>query len=421
MLAVAGAIGGLIYSDVRTGGLDSYLGDQWEEFTSDRGAGAETGSRFTALGLNQRVEQWEVAVEAFSGSPLLGIGAQNFEIYHYQHRTTSLAVRQPHSQPLQLLAELGLPGLLLWLAFVFVTLIRAAVQRFRAPTRAEQAVIGAVMTAVISWFIHSSVDWLWQLAAVTLPVMMLLGGLVGSGATSPLPQRALVSSRVEATSRARAPRRLLRRDVSPPERDWHAQDKDAKSVNSSAIHATEDDVFRHPARSGGRDFAFQQPPTRRWVTRPIVVLLALAAIVSAALPYLSLRYCDMASSADDLAVVTARTETAAALDPTSAQPFAVRATAYELAAGQAPEGSPKRVEQLETAIQAWVDATQREPGSWLCYYKAAEMSLAARDAMVAAGAASSGEELEQTARTYLDEARRLNPLSPQAAALEKAF
>jgi hypothetical protein len=54
--------------------------------------------------------------------------------------------------------------------------------------------------------------------------------------------------------------RLLKKDVSPPERDGHAQDKDAKSVNSSAIHATEDAVLRRSVRSGGRDFVFQQPP-----------------------------------------------------------------------------------------------------------------------------------------------------------------
>ena len=56
------------------------------------------------------------------------------------------------------------------------------------------------------------------------------------------------------------PGRLLKKDVSPPGRDGHVQDKDAKSVNSSAIDATEDEVLCRPVRSGGRDFVFQQPP-----------------------------------------------------------------------------------------------------------------------------------------------------------------
>jgi CRP/FNR family transcriptional regulator, dissimilatory nitrate respiration regulator len=55
------------------------------------------------------------------------------------------------------------------------------------------------------------------------------------------------------------PERLLKKDVSLPGCDGHAQDKDAKSANSSAIHATEDAVLRRPGRSGGRDFVLQQP------------------------------------------------------------------------------------------------------------------------------------------------------------------
>ncbi len=53
--------------------------------------------------------------------------------------------------------------------------------------------------------------------------------------------------------------RLLKNDVSPPECDGHAQDKNAKSANSSAIRATEDAVLRRTVRSGGRDFVLQQP------------------------------------------------------------------------------------------------------------------------------------------------------------------
>ena len=56
------------------------------------------------------------------------------------------------------------------------------------------------------------------------------------------------------------PNRLLKRGVSPLGRDWHAQDEDAKSANSSAICATEDEVLCRQVRSCGRDSAFQQPP-----------------------------------------------------------------------------------------------------------------------------------------------------------------
>jgi 2-aminobenzoate-CoA ligase len=56
-------------------------------------------------------------------------------------------------------------------------------------------------------------------------------------------------------------RRLLKNDVSPPGCDA-AQDEDAKSINSSHISATKDNVLRRPAHSGGRDFVPQQPDER---------------------------------------------------------------------------------------------------------------------------------------------------------------
>ena len=361
VLALAGLATGLVYADNRTGGLGDYLGDRWEEFTADRAEVSETGSRFTAVGLNGRLTQWKVAAQAFEEHPLLGVGAQNFEVYWYQHRSTLLEIRQPHSQPMQLLAELGLPGLVLWVAFVVLALARAVVLRFRrARARADQAVLAAMITATLSWFIHSSADWLWQLAAVSLPAMMLLGGLVAAGGSG-------------GTSGSAAPQ---------------------------------------PAAS--------RPAWRRWTTRPVLAVLALAVLVSAALPFLSLRYSDMAAGARDAETMLARTNTAAALDPTSVQPFAVRANAYKTAADQAPEGSPARTEHYRLAAEAWVDATEREPGGWLYHFKAGEMFLAARDAAIASGAATA-EELGRAARSSLDEARRLNPLSRQIDALEKGF
>jgi MFS transporter, FSR family, fosmidomycin resistance protein len=54
--------------------------------------------------------------------------------------------------------------------------------------------------------------------------------------------------------------RLLECDAAPPERAGYAQDEDARSANSSAICATEDEIWRRHALSGGRGVAFQQPP-----------------------------------------------------------------------------------------------------------------------------------------------------------------
>lgn len=364
VVAVGAAVGGLVYLDIHTGGLGGYLGDRWTEFTSDTGtAPAESGSRFAAFGLNGRLTQWKVAAKAFEEHPVLGIGAQNFEVYYYLHRTTLLDVRNPHSQPVQLLAELGFPGLALYAAFVVLTLVRAAVLRFKARNRLNMAVMAAMITACLCWFIHSSADWLWQLAAVTLPAMMLFAGLIGVGSSTP--RRA-----ARAAARHSAPRR-------------------------------------------------QMPPWTPRVTRWGAAVLAALVIVSAGLPYLSLRFSNLAAGSTDLAVVISRTKTAAWLDPTAVHPFATRAAAYTLAAQQEAEGSRRKALDLQLAADAWEDATRREPDVWLNAYMAAQALVTARDASLAADMPSDAPYLTGSAKVFLDTARQLNPLSPQVKALEE--
>ena len=373
VLAVGGAVGGLVYADHRTGGLDHYLGDRWAELTNDGGAGAQATSRFGAFGLNGRVRQYRVAAQAFEENPLLGVGAQNYEVYYYLHRRDVVEVKQPHSQLMQLLAELGLPGLLLWLAFFFVTVVRAAVIRFRSPSRMTQALLAAMITAALSWFVHSSADWLWQLAAVSLPAMMLMGGLVAA-------------------------------DLALPARPTSAD------VPSPAADA---------GRPGSGDSDQAVRPRRRLrLVRPLLAVLTLAVLVSAALPYLSIRYSRFASVAADLPTVVSRTRIAADLDPTTVLPFATLANAHKMAAQRAPADSPERALQLKLAAEAWVDATKRDPAVWLNYYQAADLYVQARDAARVTGATLS-EEMDQLARTYLEQASRLNPLSPQVQGLLK--
>lgn len=152
----------------------------------------------------------------------------------------------------------------------------------------------------------------------------------------------------------------------------------------------------------------------RWT----IVALAALIIVSAALPYLSLRFSAMAAGAGDVALVDSRSNTAAWLDPTAVHPFAARASAYTLAAQQKAEGSPERANDLKRAADAWVDATRRVPDVWLNSYMAAKALLAARDAAAAAGMESDAHYFSESARTFLEHARELNPLSPQVEELE---
>jgi O-antigen ligase len=90
---------------------------------ADQGPAGSVANRFTDVGLNGRLQQWRIAADAFREHPLTGLGAENYEAYFLQHRETDLVVRQAHSRPMELLAELGFPGFVLWLAVLGVAFV----------------------------------------------------------------------------------------------------------------------------------------------------------------------------------------------------------------------------------------------------------------------------------------------------------
>ena len=238
--------------------------------------------------------------------------------------------------------------------------------------------MAAMITAVLSWFIHSSVETLWQLAGVSLPAMMLLGGLVASGSWRVVP--------TEAENASKRPSPVLR---------------------IAGI------------RAAG-------------------VVLAVAILASAALPYLSGRYTDLAVANGTVnpAAAISSVRTAAWLDRFSPTPAATEARVLASAA-EAP-GTERAVllDDLALAASAWQEAGKREPLSWDVAYRTALAVLAYRDAAEGATTSTAGSsalwgadpalranaasirssdrmELTRLARDDLEQAGRVNPLSPE--------
>ena len=67
------------------------------------------GTRFLSGG-GYRYDYWRVAWLEFKDAPLRGQGAGNYDDLYFSERRTTEDIRQPHSLPLQTLAELGLVG-----------------------------------------------------------------------------------------------------------------------------------------------------------------------------------------------------------------------------------------------------------------------------------------------------------------------
>jgi tetratricopeptide (TPR) repeat protein len=167
------------------------VGEQYDDFVNLRG-NQRSDTRFLSGGGN-RYDYWRVAWIEFKDAPLRGQGAGNYDRLYFAERRTSEDIRQPHSLPLQALAELGVVGALALLAFVGAVLAGLwTLARRGRDSAAPRLVAIAAGGAFVAWLAHTSVDWLHNLPGVTGIALCAAAALVapwsrrlsGSGITS---------------------------------------------------------------------------------------------------------------------------------------------------------------------------------------------------------------------------------------------
>ncbi len=130
-----------------------------------------------------RWQLWATATDALRTKPVLGRGAGSFEAWETQHGTLGF-VRDAHSACMQTLAELGIVGLLVFVAFLITGLATTAV-RFAGARREERCVLAALVAAFVAYVFAIGFDWFWQLPAVGVLGIVFLGLLTGRGTTAP--------------------------------------------------------------------------------------------------------------------------------------------------------------------------------------------------------------------------------------------
>jgi O-antigen ligase len=180
---VAGGLAAAAGSERGFGGSLDELADSFTEVRRD--PIFEPG-RLLSTSSGNRWAWWREAAGAWSDEPVLGWGAGSFPVSRRLYRVSPNDVLQPHSLPLQFLAETGAVGALLGLGALGL-LLAAAVQRVRrlAPGR-ERDVAGALLAAACAWAVHSCVDWDWDIPGVTVPVLLFLG-VLGAAARAERP------------------------------------------------------------------------------------------------------------------------------------------------------------------------------------------------------------------------------------------
>src|SRR5262249_17847042 len=140
------------------------LHGKWREFKSLE-ATTPAGTRYASLG-GQRDDPWRVALPALGSHPVAGGGGGPYEFGYHPPRRTDRNLTAPHRPRLQLGAELGVVGLLLFAAVV-VGLI-GSLRRWwrRAPVEARRSACG--LAAAGATFIGQSlVDWIWRVPGLT--------------------------------------------------------------------------------------------------------------------------------------------------------------------------------------------------------------------------------------------------------------
>ncbi len=161
-------------------GLGGTVSHAWQSFTATRATSVYDPGRLLSADSENRWVWWKEAAGAFSDRPFGGWGAGSFGVVHLLYRRDTLSVQQPHSVPLQFLAETGIVGALLALAAAAL-LLRAGVRAVRGRGEASARLLAAALLAgAVAYAVHELYDWDWDIFGVTLPVLLILGTLVGS-------------------------------------------------------------------------------------------------------------------------------------------------------------------------------------------------------------------------------------------------
>ncbi|MGZ4407303.1 MAG: O-antigen ligase family protein [Gaiellaceae bacterium] len=167
-ICVVGVVGGLT--------LGPRLGSALSQLSSDAPPQAAPGStRLVSLSLNGRREAWRVALGMIEAQPLLGEGPASFPLRWTENRRLGgLYIIQPHSLELELLSELGIVGLGVFLAFIVLA--------YRGVARAGRGVGGVAAGVISIVLLQASYDWTWSFPGIVVPALLIVGAACAGGA-----------------------------------------------------------------------------------------------------------------------------------------------------------------------------------------------------------------------------------------------
>jgi hypothetical protein len=199
-------------------GANGTIATQWNDFTHLKAEQAAP-DRFVAIGAGFRYDLWRVAFDEFKADPLGGVGAGNYDDSYYRLRHNPQSVTVPHSLEMQMLAELGVGGIIALLIFCGGVLCAGLSRDRRRLAGRDPGIRVAALGMFTAWLTATSFDWLYDIPGLTGMAMLAAAILVvrvpdderlAADTDAPLPIRVVEP----ATSTVSRPRRVLSPQVS---------------------------------------------------------------------------------------------------------------------------------------------------------------------------------------------------------------
>jgi O-Antigen ligase len=162
---VIGGVVAVVVAVASVGGPSAALTEVRDRFGAEPTAISSLNDRLFSISGTGRAATLRVAWEGGRDHPLAGTGAGTFETLWYEHRPSSTVVRDAHSLYVETFNELGVIGLVLLVAALFVPLIaavRARHARFVPPAAG----------AYLAWVAASALDWHWEMVGLTTTALL---------------------------------------------------------------------------------------------------------------------------------------------------------------------------------------------------------------------------------------------------------
>ncbi len=325
------AVGGPVRFVQARGGTP-WVEDRIQELLTDAGesSGANQAERLVTLNTSGRIAIWREAVRQSRYDRIAGTGAGTFPFTHYRFRDIGGVVKHAHNQWLNVLSELGVVGLALFVASVVLFVAAMVGNPFSQRRDPLHPLLVALQAGVIAFVVHLTADWDWDMAAIGTAVFVFIAVCVSYRATRAGDERrAARRSRHEEAAPAVAPEESVA--ATAPQTVVQVAEATDTGPAVACADGAEGEERGEAGGPGATRTTTQGRRARRpgWAPRVVASAALLLLAASWLPPYLALRAenAALAASSDgDVATALDHARRAAAWDPLAVGPLITEAT-----------------------------------------------------------------------------------------------